>query len=350
MPNNNHLAALLGGVKFWNEWRQNNPEVLPDLRFAEIPRMDLNGANLRRVNLNGSNLNGVSLIGADLTQASLCGVNLVDANFSKAYLNRTNFSNSNLSNITCTSTAFSGTNLHRAILDNADFSDAYMTEAIFSENDLSTIKGLLSIRHRGPSTISISTLYKSRGNIPSDFLRDCGVPDDFIRFIPAFAGDQQAIQFYSCFISYSHTDESFAKCLHSRLRDEHIRVWFAPEDIRGGDKIHEQIEHAIKIHDKLLIVLSENSLKSEWVMTEIRKARRAEIRENRRKLFPIRLVNYEALQSWECFDSDSGKDLAVEVREYYIPDFSNWQNKDFFEAEFSRLVRDMKSEESSKRA
>ena len=47
---------------------------------------------------------------------------------------------------------------------------------------------------------------------------------------------------------------------------------------------------------------------SEWVKTEIRKARKAEIRENRRKLFPISLVNFADAKTWECFDADSGKD------------------------------------------
>jgi hypothetical protein len=65
-------------------------------------------------------------------------------------------------------------------------------------------------------------------------------------------------------------------------------------------------------------VLSEDSLQSEWVMTEIRRAREAEIRENRRKLFPIRLVDLEEIRKWRCFDADLGKDLAKEIREYQI--------------------------------
>ena len=70
----------------------------------------------------------------------------------------------------------------------------------------------------------------------------------------------QAIEFYSCFISYSHRDEDFCKRLHSRMRDEHLRVWFAPEDIKSGQKIHEQVDQAIRVHDKLLVVLSEEGL------------------------------------------------------------------------------------------
>ena len=92
------------------------------------------------------------------------------------------------------------------------------------------------------------------------------------------------------------------------------------------------------------IHLSENSILSVWAMTDIRKACAQEKKENRRKLFPIRLTDYETLREWTCFDADSGKDLAVEVREYYIPDFSNWKNHDAFEAGFAKLQRALQDE------
>ena len=83
-----------------------------------------------------------------------------------------------------------------------------------------------------------------------------------------------------------------------------MRVWFAPEDLKGGKKLHEQLFEAIQIHDRLLIVLSEHSVQSEWVLTEIRKARETEKKEKRRKLFPIRLCSFETLLDWTCFDAE----------------------------------------------
>ena len=56
----------------------------------------------------------------------------------------------------------------------------------------------------------------------------------------------------------------------------------------------------------------------------------------------------ETLRDWECFDADSGKDLAVELREYFIPDFSNWKDHDPFEAAFARLLKDLRAEERAK--
>jgi hypothetical protein len=114
-----------------------------------------------------------------------------------------------------------------------------------------------------------------------------------------------------------------------------MRVWFAPENLKGGNKIHEQLFDAM---------LSEHSIQSEWVKTEIHKAREVERRENRRKLFPVRLVEFDTLRSWTCFNADSGKDSAAELREYFIPDFSNWKDHDAFEKEFARLQRDLKAE------
>ena len=68
----------------------------------------------------------------------------------------------------------------------------------------------------------------------------------------------------------------------------------------------------------------------------------------KRKLFPVRLVNFETLRDWECFDADNSKDLAVELREYFIPDFSNWKDHDQFEAAFARLLKDLRAEQSAK--
>ncbi len=87
-------------------------------------------------------------------------------------------------------------------------------------------------------------------------------------------------------------------------------------------------------------------MNSEWVQTELRKARQAELREQRpgQKLFPIRLVSLDRIRDWSCFDADTGKDLAVELREDHIPDFSNWKNHDPFESAFADLLRDLRAQ------
>jgi hypothetical protein len=158
----------------------------------------------------------------------------------------------------------------------------------------------------------------------------------------------EAFQFYSCFISYSTKDQEFADRLHADLQNKGVRCWFAPHDIKGGRKIHEQIDEAIRAYERLLLILSPASMNSEWVKTEIAKARKREKQENRRMLFPVRLVDYTTLQDWECFDTDLGKDSAREIREYYVPDFSNWKDHESYKTEFAKLLRDLKVEEKTR--
>ena len=138
--------------------------------------------------------------------------------------------------------------------------------------------------------------------------------------------------------------------LYNDLQGSKVRCWFAPHDIKGGRKIHEQIDEAIRLHDKLLLILSEHSMNSEWVKTEIAKARKRELKEGKRVLFPVRLVGFETLRDWECFDADTGKDSAREIREYFIPDFSKWKDHDSYQKGFDRLLKDLKSPDAGAKA
>jgi len=83
---------------------------------------------------------------------------------------------------------------------------------------------------------------------------------------------------------------------------------------------------------------------SPWVKTETHKARKREIEEKRRILFPVTIVPFTDLRMWESFYADEGIDLAEEIREYYIPDFSDWKSHDSYATGFQNLLRDLKTE------
>jgi uncharacterized protein YjbI with pentapeptide repeats len=378
MPNRDHLAILKQGVEGWNHWRVTHPNRKPNLRGANLQKgyhspADFSGANLSGSDLSGANLNHAELHDANLVDANLANARLWDAKFHSALLRGANLHGANLTGADLTAADLTAADLTVANLNSADLAGANLSGAdlrianlfganlrganlenaqvdctTFANCDLREAKGLHLIKHIGPSTIGIDTIYKSKGTIPETFLRGCGVPESLITQMHSLVGVEDGIQFYSCFISYSGEDDDFARRLHGTMRDAHLRVWFAPEDMKGGDLLITQVETAIHVYDKLLIVLSEASLRSRWVMTELRKARKAERLSGKRKLFPVRLVDFGTLRSWECFDADSGADLAVEVREYFIPDFSNWRDHDQFEAAFSRLLKDLRAEERAK--
>ena len=112
MANYNHIKILKQGVTVWNKWRQEHPEITPDLsrtnlRSAGCLNMaDLSGVNLREVTLVGTYLFGISLThanlfranltGADLSRVDLEGADLTDADLSRADLEGANLSHARL--------------------------------------------------------------------------------------------------------------------------------------------------------------------------------------------------------------------------------------------------------------
>ena len=146
-------------------------------------------------------------------------------------------------------------------------------------------------------------------------------------------------RFRSCFVSHSSADADFVAELVKRLRDAGVRTWYAPEDLVPGRKIHEEVAAAIATFDRLIVVLSESSIASRWVQTELRWARRREREEGARVLFPVSLVPFQALTSFELFDADSGQDLAAEIREYFVPDFSRWHERTAFDRSMKTLLK-----------
>lgn len=335
MANQEHVALVTKiDSKTWNQWRIDQPLLPIDLAAANLIGADLHGKNLAGANLHSADLRNADLSQTDLRGAILRGANLRSVNLSVADLNGADLQ---------------WTDLGRATLLGTNFFGAQMRGTILTEVDLSKTKGLEMVRHCGASDIGILTIYRSYGQVPSAFLRGAGVPDNFIEYMGSLTG--KAFEYYSCFISYSSKDQDFAERLYADLQTNGVRCWFAPHHIQGGKKLHEQIDAAIRLHERLLLILSQDSINSEWVKTEIAKAREREVKEKRRVLFPVKMgISFEQLKDWEYFDSDIGKSSAREIREYYIPDFSKWKSHDSYHEEFTKLLRDLKKADEGQAA
>jgi uncharacterized protein YjbI with pentapeptide repeats len=270
----------------------------------------LSGANLGGADLNGADLNGADLNGADLNGANLEGANLSDADLGLAHFDETD-------------------------LREADLSNAMLSETVFADADLSQTKNLDTIKHVGPSTVGFRTLQRS-GPLPLSFLRGVGLPDNLIEYLPSLLG--QVIQHYSCFIIYSVKDDEFVRRLYADLQNNGVRCWFAPEDMKIGAKIRDTIDEAIRLRDKVLLVLSDASIASDWVEDEVDKAFEEERQRGGVVLFPVRLDDtvMETKEAW----------AAKLRRNRNIGDFRDWKNHDAYQRAFERVLRDLRTDPS----
>lgn len=287
-----HINILKQGIGAWNAWRANNPKVMPDFKSADLSGMDLSYADFRQ---------------ADFSNANLRNTTLIWTNFTAANLNKT------------------------------DLTRAIIGETIFGKIDLSTTRGLDTVQFAGSAIIGIDTLYHSQGNISENFLRNAGVPESMIEYAHALITSQRPIEYYSCFISYSNKDQSFAERLCADLQSKGVRCWFAPEDIKIDSNIRQGLDPATRVTDKFVLVLSKHSVGSAWVEKEVETAMEQEWRQKRTVLFPIRLDS-------AVMQVESG--WAADVRRSRnISDFTAWKQHDAYQAAFTRLLRDLKAEQ-----
>jgi uncharacterized protein YjbI with pentapeptide repeats len=324
-----HCDILMHGVKIWNQWRKDNPEIIPQLSGVDLSEMEGFPTGLSNINLSNAYLEATNLYGLTMEDSNFEGAILYNSNCNGTLFKNTNFRSADLEYV----------NFCTGSLEHADFSDARLGTTIFGDCNLTSAKNLDKCIHVYPSIIDLSTLVKST-NLPLSFLRGCGLPDFIIDNVSTLKGD--ALIFYSCFISYSTQDYEFVTRLYADLQNKGIRCWFAPENMKGGKKLYDQINEAIRVHDKLLLVLSESSMNSDWVATEIKRARKREKLEKKQMLFPISVVPYEKIKCWELFDPDTGIDLASEIRSYYILDFSNWKNHSDYTLSLNKLIFSLK--------
>ena len=313
MANEEQLSILKQGVPIWQEWRVQNPDAHidlseADLRGAKLVNANLQEANLLQADLRSANLMWADLKGAILSMADLGGATVIGSNFSKAQLALTDF----------------------ALLD------------------LSEARGLDDVVHRAASNISTNVFVASKGYISEVFLRGCGLPDWEIESVklhnPDISNDEvskilyrmyelratQALQISPLFVSYSHADGEFVDKIGDSLSEKGIRYWRDIHDMKSG-RVERQIDRAIRRNPTVLLVLSENSPRSDWVEHEVRTARGLEKEMGRDVLCPVALD-----ESWKS--SRWPKRIMEQIMEYNILDFSAWQDDSKFGDMFRKLI------------
>jgi uncharacterized protein YjbI with pentapeptide repeats len=319
-------------------------DIRANLYEADLSEGDLSEAILYEANLSRASLDEAALYGADLT----------GANLSKASLHRTDLSRVDLSRAD-----LSRADLSRADLSRANLSQVYLNETVFSYTNLTAVRGLETCRHSGPSTLDHRTLTRS-GPLPLTFLRGCGLNDWEIEITKLYdkhltAGQvndilyriyplrtDPLIQFYSCFISYNHTDAVFAHSLHDRFQECGIRCWLDEHQMLPGDDLYTQIDRGIRLWDKVLLCCSTAALTSWWVDHEIDLAFEKERNLMRTRgekvlaLIPLDLDGF--LHEWSS-------EKAQQVCSRLAANFIGWiEDSTIFDTQVERVIRALRAD------
>lgn len=88
--------------------------------------------------------------------------------------------------------------------------------------------------------------------------------------------ERRAIDEGGVFISYSHEDRALVQRLTSRFDADGIHYWVDDREFRVGDVIDATLTQAIRDSCLFLVLLTPNSISSEWVKFEIQEAARGE--------------------------------------------------------------------------
>jgi TIR domain len=184
---------------------------------------------------------------------------------------------------------------------------------------------------------SLLTNIAMQGKIHSTkhFLRGVGFTETQIEYIPSLL-TPRPIQYHSLFISYAHQDQAIAERLYNDFRKNDIPCWFDRHELIPGDYYRHKIDEAIRTHDKLVLILSQHSIKSKWVEEEVELALKREESMDiaQQVLFPIRLDDTAMTTNRRWISS---------LRYHrHIGDFTGWQDDAAYNQAFTTLLQHLK--------
>ena len=194
-----------------------------------------------------------------------------------------------------------------------------------------------------PTYVRIASLGDTRQQ-PSAF---AGPGVKYARIRPTDGSDQKPIQFYSCFISYSHEDKTFARLLHDRLQGQGIRCC-RDDQLLPGDDLHDGIDRAIRLWDKVLLCASRASLTSWWVDVEINRAFQKEahiMKERGKKVLALMPLNLDGF----LFSPDYQSGKKAEITSRVAANFVGWEKSPaLFDRELEEVIRALRTGEGGR--
>jgi hypothetical protein len=259
------VGANLQGAHLWrsNLSRANFSEA--NLAGCGLGRTNLSNSSLRLADLKGANLSFANLTSADLEKADLSGADLTQTDLSWANLTGANLRGvrligANLDMADLTGADLRGATIIKTKLNSTSLSRAFCGGTTFANCDLTMVIGLEGMQHSGPSMISLDTLSRSKGQVPTVFLEGAGVD-------PALIATQEAIRaaktnFTRVLLLGSENDSEFAAKVKASLAEAQVPSWIVSADDEALLQSGEITLDNGVYYDRLVLLCTSESLES----------------------------------------------------------------------------------------
>jgi hypothetical protein len=268
-----------------------------DLRHADLRGAFLQTADLERAHLESAHLERADLSGANLWRADLSGANLRDASLPGANLQHANLQGANLQGADIRGADIRVWHL-RPLLVTADSSGAYV--------DWSTVARSLDI----PDCDLIP------------FLARTGMPLVTATYLVESLRSIDATELFtmlqSVFISYGRHDHDISEAVRTSLGENGVKTWWWHDNAPAGGRIHRVVRTGIRKYDRMVLLMSESSLRRMGVINEIVECLQREAREGASDIVIPVVLDGAIYGEWWTADVESGADGSRPPTEWEV--------------------------------
>jgi hypothetical protein len=231
-----------------------------------------------------------------------------------------------------------GADLQGATIINTKLNSTSLSQAVFGVTviancDLTLAIGLDSVRHAGPSMVSLDTLSRSRGQVPARFLEGAGVPPLLVAAQDAFR--DSGTNYTRVLLLGSENDGEFAAKIRASLAEAQVPSWIISADDEASLQSGAvNLDHAV-YYDRLVLLCTaqslENPLTSRYFATLVNGQARSNGSSAREPLI--------AVAADDIFYQREDR-LCTGLREEAVVDFRGWEDEARYKEALSNLIQE----------
>lgn len=245
-------------------------------RYAMLDKTSFVNVNGINSCFNVSKIKDSNFSNSDFSFGAFLGSSLRNVNFRLSTFYRSQFIGAFLHSCRFDYSKMNKSKIFRALIKSCVFKNAELEESSFEASDIF-----------GTNFYNVNL---NNANFNRSKISHCIYKPEIFKTVSLINSDtMDARILIKIFISHASEDKPFAKKLSTDLKDNGFEVWLDEWEIRVGDSITEKIESGLKKADYLIVVLSDNFIKKNWPMRELRASIMKQASSGKKFILPVKI-------------------------------------------------------------